>query len=146
MTGKGVSTMIIPFRNAATLAAAVTTLGSAAPAFAQAAPAGIWANPARSVHVAFSRCDGAICGRVVWASRQAQADAERGSDEPLVGSLLFDHFEPEERGRWSGEVLVPDIGQRVSGTITLVNARTMVGEGCLFAGFGCKSQTWTRIK
>lgn len=129
------------------MAATVIGTGFGAPAMARGpVPAGVWANPARSVHVAFRPCDGAICGRVIWASRQAQDDAARGSDEPLVGSTLFDHFEPEERGRWRGEVLVPDIGQRVEGTITLVNARTLVGEGCLFAGFGCKSQRWTRIK
>ncbi|MBY0521111.1 MAG: DUF2147 domain-containing protein [Sphingomonas sp.] len=119
----------------------------AAPAAAQNdVPRGTWSNPAGSVHVVFRGCDDAICGKVTWASRAARADAARGGSEPLVGLTLFDHFVPEERGRWHGAVLVPDIGKRVSGTITLVNARTLVGEGCLFAGFGCKSQTWTRIR
>lgn len=109
-------------------------------------PSGVWANPAKSVHVTFKPCGKAICGTVIWASAKAKADVARGSGGQLVGSTLFDHFVEDGRGRWRGEVLVPDIGQRVSGTITLVDPRTLIGEGCLFAGLGCKSQTWTRIK
>jgi uncharacterized protein (DUF2147 family) len=111
-----------------------------------APPPGIWANPQRSVHVAFKRCGDAMCGKVVWASAKAIADAERGGADRLVGEELFRDFYEDEPGRWSGEVYIPDIGQSVTGTITQVNPRTLVGEGCVIAGFGCKQQEWRRIK
>ena len=109
-------------------------------------PAGIWANPHNTVHVAFKRCRDAICGTVVWASRTAIEDAQRGGVDQLVGEDLFRDFVEDEPGRWSGEVFIPDVGQTVSGTITQIDARTLVGEGCMFAGFGCKTQSWKRIK
>ncbi len=132
-----------------TLAFALTTLALALSAPAPARPTpppGVWANPARSVHVAFKRCGPAICGDVVWANEKAKDDAARGGADRLVGSRLFDGFVEEEPGYWSGEVFIPDIGQSVAGTITRVDARTLRGEGCLFAGFGCRTQDWTRIR
>ena len=119
----------------------------AAPATARTRPpAGIWANPKNTVHVTFKRCRDAICGTVVWASRNAIEDAQRGGVDRLVGEDLFRDFVEDEPGRWSGEVFIPDVGQTVAGTITQVDARTLVGEGCMFAGFGCKTQAWKRIK
>lgn len=124
----------------AALAAVVAT-----PAMAKI-PAGIWSNPANSVHVAFKSCGRAMCGTVVWANAKAQADAERGGTDRLVGERLFEDFVEDGPGQWSGGVYVPDIGKTVEGTITQIDDRTLTGEGCLFAGFGCKQQTWKRIK
>ena len=124
----------------ALMLASVPVSVSAAP------PSGIWTNPRHSVHVVFQRCGHALCGKVVWASAQADADAARGGGGPLVGTMLFRDFVEDAPGSWSGSVLIPDIGQTVSGTITQVDANTLRGEGCLIAGFGCKSQTWTRVR
>ncbi len=127
--------------------AAIALAATAAPALAGSPPAGIWANPSNSVHVAFKRCgEEAICGTVVWASAKAEADAQRGGTDRLVGTMLFRDFVEEGPHSWSGEVYIPDIGQSLSGTITQTDARTLVGEGCVFAGFGCKAQTWKRLK
>jgi uncharacterized protein (DUF2147 family) len=110
------------------------------------APAGTWANPAKSVHVAFKPCGRGICGTVVWASPQAEADAQRGGGGRLTGTMLFRDFQPVDATHWEGTVFVPDIGAQLTGTIEQINARTLKGEGCVFAGFGCKTQVWTRIK
>jgi uncharacterized protein (DUF2147 family) len=107
---------------------ALALVGSAAEA---APPPGVWANPANTVHVAFQRCGSAMCGTVVWANAQAKADAQRGGTERLVGAQLFRGFVEEAPGRWAGEVFVPDIGRTLSGTLTLVDERTLTGEGCL---------------
>ncbi|CUS44741.1 MAG: DUF2147 domain-containing protein [Pseudomonadota bacterium] len=133
-------------RKVAALLAAVIVLAAAGPAAAASAPPGIWANPSDSVRVAFRRCGEAICGTVIWANAKAEADARRGGTDRLVGTMLFRDFVEEDAHRWSGEVYIPDIGQSLSGTITQIDARTLVGEGCVFAGFGCKSQTWKRLK
>ena len=135
------------FRHAALLLAAATV---ATPALAKA-PAGVWQNPKGTVRVQFRDCagptgPGAICGRVVWASESAQAKTDAAGGGRLVGRDLFQQFVPAGRNQWAGSVLIPDIGQSVQGTITQTGPKTLVGEGCLFAGYGCKQQTWTRIK
>ena len=108
-------------------------------------PTGVWANPKETVKVRFRACGQAMCGRVVWASPQAEADARSGSDGPLVGTDLFRDFVAEGSGVWSGSVLVPDLGQSVTGTITRSGPNTLIGEGCLFAGIGCKRQVWHKV-
>ena len=121
--------------------AALALAGSAA----AAPPPGVWANPANTVHVAFQRCGGAVCGTVVWASAKAQADAQRGGTGKLIGARLFRDFVEEAPGRWTGEVFIPDIGRTISGTLTLTDKLTLTGEGCVLPGIGCKAQTWKRI-
>lgn len=117
------------------------------PAAALAAPpTGVWTNPQKSVRVVFQKCGQAMCGKIVWASPKAQADAARGGGGQLVGAMLFSDFVEQRRGLWNGSVLIPDIGQTVSGSIEQTSANTLVGEGCLVAGFGCKRQTWTRAR
>ena len=127
-------------RAAATMLAIVPVVANAA------APQGVWTNPNRSVRVTFQNCGHAMCGKVVWASPQAESDARANGGGPLLGNMLFRDFTEEEHGRWSGSVFVPDIGQTVSGEIAQIDANTLVGEGCLVAGFGCKRQTWVRVR
>ena len=116
---------------------------------ASAAPApkwqGVWRNPSNSVHIRTARCGRAMCGTVIWASPKAKADvAARGGQ--LMGAQLFRDFEAAEDGVWEGEVFVPDIGRSFEGTITLEDANTLVGEGCLFGRLGCRTQVWKRVK
>ena len=127
----------------------LAALALALPAAAQAkAPPGTWQNPKGNVRVQFRDCGagGAICGRIVWASADAQARTDAAGGGRLLGRDLFQRFVPDGPNRWAGSVLIPDIGQSVEGTITRTGPKTLVGEGCLFAGFGCKQQVWVRIK
>lgn len=128
--------------------AALAALAFATPVSAQRTGGweGIWRNQADSVRIRVARCGGGLCGTVVQASAKAQADAAAGGTERLVGTQLFEDFRREDDGMWYGRVYVPDIGQSFDGTIEQVNRDTIVGTGCLFAGFGCKSQTWKRVR
>lgn len=131
--------------------AAVMGIGLTASAADARVPAGTWANPSNTVQVRFAPCGRGpdaelMCGTVVWASEQAKADAARGGSSRLVGTQLFSDFEEEEPGRWSGTVYVPDIGREVQGTITQIDARTLVGEGCLLGSLGCREQRWRQVK
>jgi len=143
--------MNIGLLRATVIAAAVASTGLVASAVQARVPAGTWANPSNTVQVRFAPCGRGsdaelMCGTVVWASEQAKADAARGGSPRLVGTQLFSDFEEEEPGRWSGTVYVPDIGREVQGTITQIDARTLVGEGCLFGSLGCREQRWRRVK
>ena len=122
-----------------------------APALAQDATLsertyGTWKNPKNSVHVEAQECDGMMCGVVVWANDKAKADARRGGTDQLIGRQLFQDFEEQQEGRWKGKVFVPDINRTFHGTVTIIDADTLEGKGCLLGGIGCKSQVWTRVK
>lgn len=120
-----------------------------APLSIQAEPADlaqtVWQNPRNSVHVRFEPCGAQLCGTVIWASDKAVADAARGMKAPLIGTTIFRDFHGVQSNVWRGRVYVPDIDKTFSGRITVQGDR-MIGRGCLIAGLGCKSQTWSRVR
>ena len=121
----------------------------AAPFAAQAAPDnsyGVWQNPSGSVHVRATPCGTAMCGVVIYANAKAKADAAKGGSANLIGMDLFQNFTKVDATHWKGRVFVPDINKTFSGTVTVIDADTLSGKGCLIGGIGCKSQTWTRVK
>ena len=107
---------------------------------------GVWKNPKNSVHVEARECEDKMCGVVVWANDKAKADARRGGTDVLIGRQLFQDFEEQQEGRWKGKVYVPDINRTFHGTVTIIDADTLEGKGCLLGGIGCKAQVWTRVK
>ncbi len=133
------------------LAALVSaTLGSVV-AFAQTAPEakdsliGVWRDPGDSVHVRTAPCGDRICGSVIWANDKAKADARRGGTQELLGTMVFRDFKRVKANVWRGRVFVPDLNVTFSGTLTLLNNGQLRGKGCLVAGVGCKTRTWTRV-
>ncbi|UVO50058.1 DUF2147 domain-containing protein [Sphingomonas sp. SUN019] len=107
---------------------------------------GTWRNKADSVRIRIAKCGSGMCGTVIQASEKAKADAAAGGTEQLVGTRLFEDMERDQDGLWYGQVYVPDIAQSFEGTIEQVDRDTLVGTGCLFAGIGCKTQTWRRVR
>lgn len=103
-------------------------------------------NPSNSVHVRIHPCGKTRCGTVVWANEKAKADSARGGTKKLVGTELFREFSEVSPKVWKGKVFVPDINKVLTGTGTVKDQNTIVARGCLFAGMGCKSQTWTRVR
>ncbi len=128
------------------LAVAAIALTAPAPA-APPAPKwnGVWRNASNSVHIRAQPCGRGMCGTVIWASEKAKRDvAARG--RKLIGAQLFRDFRSEDDGLWHGTVYIPDIDQSVTGTITVNNANTITGEGCVFRNLGCKAQVWKRVR
>lgn len=109
-------------------------------------PIGTWRNAANSVRIRVAPCGRGLCGTVVAASDKARADAAAGGTPQLVGTQLFRDFRAIEGGDgWEGTVFVPDLGIEVQGTLALDGADTLVAEGCLFGGIGCREQRWVRV-
>ncbi|MBO9622096.1 MAG: DUF2147 domain-containing protein [Sphingomonas sp.] len=123
-------------------------LVAGASAFAQSGDGtfGTWRNNSSSVHIQARRCGASMCGKVVWASAKAIADARRGGTPNLVGLDLFRDFRKDRRGRWRGRVFVPDLNRTFSGTVVVLDANTVKGTGCALGGVICRSQTLTRIR
>jgi uncharacterized protein (DUF2147 family) len=103
-------------------------------------------NPSNSVHVRIHPCGKTRCGTVVWANDKAKADSARGGTRNLVGTELFREFREVSPKVWKGKVFVPDLNKVFTGTGTVTDENTVVARGCLFAGVGCKSQIWTRVR
>lgn len=107
---------------------------------------GTWRNHSNSVHLRSYHCGDSMCGKVIWASEKAIADAARGGSPNLVGMDLFHDFKLGRDGKWHGKVFVPDINKTFSGTVVLLDPKTLKGTGCVLGGLICKSQTLTRIE
>jgi uncharacterized protein (DUF2147 family) len=105
---------------------------------------GVWHNPKNSVAVKTGACGDKLCGWVVRANDQAQADARDGGTPKLIGTALLREYRPSGRRKWSGQIYVPDMGRTFGSTITLVDSNTIDVKGCLIGGFLCKTQTWRR--
>ena len=106
----------------------------------------VFRNPQDSVHVRIHPCGKGRCGTVVWANDKAKADSARGGTRNLVGTELFREFREVSPKVWKGKVFVPDVNKVFTGTGTIKDQNTIVARGCLIAGMGCKSQTWTRVR
>lgn len=118
-------------------------LATAVPASAQVA--GVWRNERGSVDVRIGPCGGNLCGVVVRASPQAIADAQAGGVDRLIGTQLLENYQSTGGGAWSGTVFVPDMGRRFSSTLEQLGPNQLRVSGCLFAGYMCRSETWTRV-
>ena len=129
------------------LIAATTALFAPGEALAQQdGKDNVWRNPQNSVHVWVHPCGKSRCGTVVWANDKAKADSARGGTPKLVGTELFRDFKEVSPKVWKGKVFVPDLNKVFTGTGTIKGPDTVVARGCLIAGMGCKSQTWTRVR
>ena len=113
-------------------------------AAAHAAMEGVWLNPKGTVAVQTQACAGRLCGRIVWVSASALADArESGIDNPIGIELLKDYRRSGD-GTWHGLVYVPDMGRSFHSTIVALAPDRLKISGCLLGNFICKSQIWRR--
>jgi uncharacterized protein (DUF2147 family) len=132
------ATLIVPLL--AALALTGTAQAGAAP------PSGldgsIWENPYHSVKVRTGNCAGKLCGWVVWATPEAQADARDSGTAWLIGTPLLEDYPAAGPGWWRGHVFVPDMGHTFTSTIALIDDRTLKVSGCVLGGMICKSQIW----
>jgi uncharacterized protein (DUF2147 family) len=115
---------------------------------AQAAPApspiGLWQNPKATLLVRTRDCGRELCGNIVWAGPKAIADAREAGIATLVGTELLIGYHPSGKGRWTGQVYVPDQGRRFYSTIDVESADRLRISGCILGGLICKHQEWTR--
>jgi uncharacterized protein (DUF2147 family) len=105
---------------------------------------GIWLNPKGSVAVQTQTCSGRLCGRIVWVSASALADANESGIANPVGIELLKDYRRSNDGIWHGLVYVPDMGRSFHSTIVALAPDRLKISGCLLGSFICKSQIWRR--
>ena len=125
----------------ALLLGAATGIPAPTPA---ASPIGVWQNPKGTIRVRTRLCGNLLCGNIVWASPVALADARESGVTSLIGTELLSDYRHTGRGRWTGQVYVPDQGRRFYSTIEQKSANDIRISGCILGGLLCKRQDWTR--
>ena len=130
----------------AALALLATTANVPVPQPEGRQPQGLWLGPHNNVAVRTGPCGDRLCGWIVWADREAQADARDGGTSRLVGTELLEDYRAEGKGQWRGTVFVPDLGRRFSSQISQLSPGQLRVKGCILGGLICKSQLWTRIE
>ena len=128
----------------AALACLSLAAASPAPAAARADLSGIWLNPKGSVAVQTQSCSGRLCGRIVWVSASALADAKESGIANPIGIELLKDYRRSNDGTWHGLVYVPDMGRSFHSTIVALAPDRLKISGCLLGNFICKSQIWRR--
>ena len=126
---------------------------AAAAAAAQPAPRaadpviGTWMNRKGTVAVATRRCGRALCGRVVWASPDAEDKARFAVPVAVyIITEILRGLQPAGQGAWEGEVFVPDLGTTATGQLMLIGPTRIEINGCQYGGLLCKKQEWHKVK
>lgn len=141
-------------RRFAILSILLAALTGATAARAQSADAsGTWLTQAGDARVKISKCDGGICGVVVWlreptdtATGQPATDSKNPNPalarRPMIGLPLFSGMQPSGPNKWSGQIYNADDGSTYASSVTVTGAEALRVEGCV--GALCGGETWTR--
>ncbi len=104
---------------------------------------GVWRNTNNTVHIKAAPCGQNMCATVVWADDKTKATVA-SSNRNILGMQLLRDFRQTGTSEWKGSVYVPDRDLTVSGTITMLDPKTLKAVGC-FLGMFCQTRHWTRI-
>jgi uncharacterized protein (DUF2147 family) len=134
---------------------AILCFTAATPASA-ADPLGKWLTESGKATVAIVNCGGALCGNVVAlkepndpATGKPKTDINNADPakraRPVIGvQIVIDMRRDGTADKWKGQVYNAEDGKTYTGSITLVDAKTLNLQGCALGGLVCKTQTWTR--
>ena len=141
-------------RNFSIAASAILGLAAATPATA-GDPRGNWMTDDGKAKIAIVSCGGALCGNIVALTEPIDpatgkpktdsnnADAAKRT-RAMVGVPIVIDMKPDAADKWEGQVYNAEDGKTYSGSITLVDAKTLKLQGCALGGLICKNRTWTR--
>jgi uncharacterized protein (DUF2147 family) len=141
-------------RNFVIATSAILCLAAATPA-AAGDPRGNWMTDGGKAKIAIVSCGGALCGNIVAltepndpATGKPKTDSNNSDagkrTRPMVGVPIVIDMKPDSADKWKGQVYNAEDGKTYSGSITLVDTKTLSLQGCAMGGFICKSKTWTR--
>src|SRR4051812_327849 len=104
---------------------------------------GVWRNTNNTVHIKAAPCGQKMCATVVWADDKTKATVA-SSNRNIIGMQLLRDFRQTGASEWKGSVYVPARDLTISGTITMLDPRTLKSVGC-FLGMFCQTRHWSRI-
>ena len=121
-------------------------------------PTGLWWAERGAAKVAVSRCDDALCGRVVWLrspldesgclARDAENPDPALRDRALVGLDLLRELRPSETDpdEWSGgKIYDPTSGRSYSAVVRMADPDRLEVRGYLGIRLLGRTTTWVRV-
>jgi uncharacterized protein (DUF2147 family) len=141
-------------RNIALATFAVLWITAVTPA-AAGDPRGNWMTDDGKAKIAIVSCGGALCGNIVALTEPIDPGTGKPKTDsnnpdtakrirPLVGVQIVIDMKPDSADKWTGQVYNAEDGKTYSGSITLVDAKTLTLQGCALGGLICKNRTWKR--
>jgi len=141
-------------RNVTLATFAVLWVAAATPA-AAGDPRGNWMTDDGKAKIAIVSCGGALCGNIVALTEPIDPGTGKPKTDsnnpdaakrirPLVGVQIVIDMKPDSADKWKGQVYNAEDGKTYSGSITLVDAKTLTLQGCALGGLICKNRTWKR--
>jgi uncharacterized protein (DUF2147 family) len=120
-----------------------------APTYDPKSPIGEWITEDGEGRVRIRTCGQALCGVI---SSGDPTDTDRHNPDvnkrnrPLLGTPVLIDMKSVNSRRWEGEIYNAKNGKTYASNIMLKNPDVLRVEGCVFGGFFCGGQDWTRAK
>ena len=112
-------------------------------------PVGEWITEGGEGRVRIRACGQALCGIISGVDPKEtdihNPDASK-RNRPLLGTPVLIDMKPANSKRWEGEVYNAKNGKTYAANISLKSADVLRVEGCVFGGFFCGGENWTRAK
>jgi uncharacterized protein (DUF2147 family) len=112
-------------------------------------PIGEWVTESGEGRVRIRACGQALCG-VVSTAEPNETDRHNPDatkrNRPLLGTPVLIDMKPVNGKRWQGEIYNAKNGKTYGSNISLRSPDVLRVEGCVFGGFFCGGQDWTRAK
>jgi uncharacterized protein (DUF2147 family) len=112
-------------------------------------PVGEWLVEGGEARIRIEECAKNLCGVVSAANNANETDRKNPKPElrnrPIIGLPVLLDMEPAGRNRWEGRIYNAKNGQTYDANISLVDSQSLRVEGCVFGGFICGGQNWTRV-
>ncbi len=112
-------------------------------------PIGEWVTEDGEGRVRIRACGQALCG-VISSGDPKETDRHNPDaskrNRPLLGTPVLIDMKSVNSKRWEGEIYNAKNGKTYASNIMLKNPDVLRVEGCVFGGFFCGGQDWTRAK
>jgi uncharacterized protein (DUF2147 family) len=112
-------------------------------------PVGEWLVEDGKATIRIDECANNLCGVVASAQNSNETDRKNPNPElrnrPIIGMPILLDMRPAKSNRWEGRAYNSKNGQTYNVSISLNNSQSLRVEGCVFGGFICGGQNWTRV-
>jgi uncharacterized protein (DUF2147 family) len=112
-------------------------------------PVGEWLVEDGEASIRIEKCGNNLCGVVAGAKNWNETDRKNPNPElrnrPIIGIPILLDMKPTKSNRWEGRAYNSKNGQTYTANISLNNSQSLRVEGCVFGGFVCGGQNWTRV-
>lgn len=112
-------------------------------------PVGEWLVEDGEASIRIEECGNNLCGVVAGAKNWNETDRKNPNPElrnrPIIGMPILLDMKPAKSNRWEGRAYNSKNGQTYTANISLNNSQSLRVEGCVFGGFLCGGQNWTRV-